>query len=129
MSELYRMQCGVCGIEYAIPEKMAQHAQNEGGFHHCPNGHSWGWPKDGSRVEKLRRERDRLQQRQAYLEERAETAERSAAAFKGQITKLKKRASAGVCPCCNRTFQNLQRHMKTQHPDFAEKPNLKVVGE
>jgi hypothetical protein len=23
-----------------------------------------------------------------------------------------------VCPCCRRTFQNLMRHMQTQHPTF-----------
>jgi hypothetical protein len=25
----------------------------------------------------------------------------------------------GVCPCCKRTFENLARHMKGQHPTFA----------
>lgn len=23
------------------------------------------------------------------------------------------------CPCCNRTFQNLQRHMTSKHPDYV----------
>lgn len=27
---------------------------------------------------------------------------------------------AGVCPCCNRTFKNLARHMAGQHPGFTE---------
>ena len=40
-------------------------------------------------------------------------------AAKGQISKLKKRASAGVCPCCNRSFQNLRRHMGNKHPEFV----------
>jgi hypothetical protein len=26
----------------------------------------------------------------------------------------------GVCPCCNRTFQNLARHMAGKHPDYEE---------
>jgi hypothetical protein len=25
-----------------------------------------------------------------------------------------------VCPCCNRTFSNLQRHMAHKHPQFAK---------
>lgn len=32
--------------------------------------------------------------------------------------RLRKRASAGVCPCCNRTFSQLARHMQTKHPTF-----------
>jgi hypothetical protein len=47
-----------------------------------------------------------------------EAAERSAAAAKGNVTKLRKRAAAGVCPCCNRTFLALQKHMAHKHPDF-----------
>lgn len=39
-------------------------------------------------------------------------------AYKGNVTKLKKRASAGLCPCCNRHFTNLQRHIASKHPDI-----------
>lgn len=31
---------------------------------------------------------------------------------------MKNRVANGVCPCCNRHFENLERHMKGQHPDF-----------
>lgn len=27
-----------------------------------------------------------------------------------------KRVQNGVCPCCNRSFWNLERHMKSKHP-------------
>lgn len=45
-------------------------------------------------------------------------AERQASARKGQVTRLKNRAAAGVCPCCTRSFENLRRHMTTKHPTF-----------
>lgn len=129
MTQLYRMQCGSCGIEYAIPEKMAEHAKANGGYHHCPNGHSWGWSKEGSEVTRLRRERDRLKQAEARLQDEIEDERRRTAAAKGQVTKLKNRAVAGVCPCCNRSFANLRRHMKAKHPDFTtdDKPDLKSI--
>ncbi|HEX9950777.1 MAG TPA: hypothetical protein VGB53_03340 [Rubricoccaceae bacterium] len=41
----------------------------------------------------------------------AERQKRRAAAQKGAHTRTKKRIAAGVCPCCNRTFQDLARHM------------------
>jgi hypothetical protein len=37
---------------------------------------------------------------------------------KGVKTRMANRIKHGVCPCCNRTFLNLQRHMTTQHPSF-----------
>lgn len=46
--------------------------------------------------------------------------ERSRNAYKGQVTKVKNRVSKGVCPCCNRYFKNLHRHMENKHPDYAE---------
>lgn len=38
----------------------------------------------------------------------------------------KKRASAGVCPCCNRTVSQMARHMQAKHPDYNVVP-LKVA--
>lgn len=39
-------------------------------------------------------------------------------AEKGAKTKLKKRIAKGACPCCNRHFVNLQRHIEGQHPEY-----------
>ena len=56
------MTCGYCGVHFTVPSQAHSHAENNGGFFHCPNGHSWGFPKEGSETERLRRERDRLAQ-------------------------------------------------------------------
>lgn len=45
---------------------------------------------------------------------------RKCSAIKGVATRIKRRVSAGVCPCCNRTFQCLARHMATKHPDYQQ---------
>ncbi len=37
-----------------------------------------------------------------------------------RVAAERERIVSGVCPCCNRTFQNLARHIAGQHPDFAE---------
>ena len=100
---------------------------------YCPRGHGQHYNRGPSEADKLRQERDRLKQDAARKDEviayerrcreladqRAERSKRQTAAAKGQVTRLKNRASAGVCPCCNRQFQNLKRHMDSQHPDFA----------
>ena len=110
-------QCGTCAVWHTIPEVVYECCKREGGFWHCPNGHSRGWAKGTDEIERenIRRERDKLKQDAARLEcevveqrARAETAEK-------KVVQIKSRASAGVCPCCNWTFLNIQRHMKTKH--------------
>lgn len=109
--------------------------QEEGGFYHCPNGHKWGWSEGRKKRDELRLERDRLRQSVAQWQddsrrerERAEAAERSARAYKGAATRMKNRVKAGVCPCCSRTFQNIARHMASQHPG-EEMDNVVELGQ
>ena len=47
-------------------------------------------------------------------------ANRSRAALKGQVTKIKRRVGKGICPCCRRNFANLRDHMEDEHPDWSE---------
>jgi hypothetical protein len=49
----------------------------------------------------------------------AERERRRANGYKGHATRITKRAKAGVCPCCNRTFKQLAAHMASQHPTFT----------
>ncbi|WP_159103999.1 hypothetical protein [Rhodopseudomonas sp. B29] len=53
------------------------------------------------------------------MRDQREAAERRAAAARGQVTKIKNRVGHGVCPCCNRTFANLARHMAGEHPGYT----------
>ena len=124
MSEMSTEVCAACGIEFSMPAHFVNTRRKDGKSFYCPNGHSQHYAE--SEADKLRRERDRLKQEQAWYEDRLkhhreerERAERSASARKGVITRMKKRAAAGVCPCCNRTFQNLASHMATKHPKFT----------
>jgi hypothetical protein len=72
-------------------------------------------------MDKLRQERDQLKQALAQKDDEIKKQRDLVIAGKAQVTKLKKRASAGVCPCCNRTFSNMARHMAHQHPEFDSK--------
>jgi DNA repair exonuclease SbcCD ATPase subunit len=72
---------------------------------------------------KLKEDRDLIARINAAHDQTKATlrdTEKSLIAQKGVTTRIKNRASNGVCPCCNRTFQNLARHMHTKHPDFAK---------
>lgn len=134
--EMVSAECPRCKAVHAFERAVYNVAKQQGhnGSIKCPHGHSWHYPFGETEADKLRRERDALKQDQARLFDRLreqreakEAADRSARAYKGQATKLRKRAKAGVCPCCNRTFDNLHRHMKTKHPHFGPDEPLKVI--
>lgn len=118
-----KTDCCGCGMEFYVPKRWLDDKRSTGKSFSCPNGCSLSY--GDTTEDKLRRERDRLKQQVAERDDRIrheqelnETLKRSRAAAQGQVTKLKKRAKAGVCPCCNRTFQNLASHMNNKHPDF-----------
>jgi hypothetical protein len=115
---LMLVQCGVCGVKHAIQAVRYNTCVEEGGYWQCPNGHSRGFRHGREERRKIERERDRLKQENARLAEEAATSERAKAA----LARHQKRSAAGLCPCCNRTFSNMARHMKTSHPDFNVVP-------
>lgn len=109
-----------CGIEFAVQNGYDDRRREKGDAFYCPNGHAMSY-RDSTEA-KLKRERERAGRLAARLEqERAEhaTTERRRRAAKGQLTKVRRRVAHGVCPGCNRTFDNLAAHMASQHPDFA----------
>jgi len=122
--------CSKCKCQMWIPDELntaALHKRGPDGISfYCAYGHGQHYTQGESDLDKMRRERDRLAQQVAYKDDRikslrdeADAAGRRAAAAKGQVTKIKNRVGHGVCPCCNRTFQNLHRHMTTEHPTFT----------
>jgi hypothetical protein len=119
--------CITCGVTYAVPKTMWDKQRQSGGYHHCSNGHSQGWDKTESEDARIRRERDQLKQQNARLEEEASFALVRAEKAEKATKRLKKRASAGTCPCCQRTFSNMAEHMKHQHPQFVSEGGAKVV--
>lgn len=126
--------CYKCGIPFAFPAHlMTQFRRNHEEFY-CPHGHSQYFPGK-SDIEKARDEAARLAKLAEYHEARAdrhmqnaEHLERSRNAYKGKVTQMKNRVANGVCPCCNRYFANLHKHMQNQHPEFASEPNEPAAG-
>lgn len=113
-----------CGIAHAVPEALYDHmkAQKRDGLKqpgvYCPLGHVWVISGEGE-AEKLRKELERERSRRARIAAERDQMQASLSATRGVVTRMKKRASAGVCPCCNRSFENVRRHMANRHPDYA----------
>lgn len=114
---LTTMNCCICGVVFAMPEHMRARAQENGNSFYCPNGHSQSYSESESdRLRKKLDEQTRVATREA---QRAANAEAETSKIKRKLKTVEKRVHAGVCPCCNRTFQNLARHMATKHKDVS----------
>jgi hypothetical protein len=110
--------CGGCGITYYVPKRWHQHKLDTQDNFYCPNGCCRHYVNETNadmykRLYESERRGTELQRR------RAENAENSRRALKGVVTRTKNRIKNGVCPCCKRSFTNLQLHMKKQHPKYG----------
>jgi hypothetical protein len=114
-----------CGINHAVPQDLRdfQQRQHDNGDKqtgiYCPLGHSHIKAGPG-KAKRLQRDLERADERARGNLRALETERRRHSATKGQLTKVKKRIGKGICPCCNRHFANVERHMATQHPDLHD---------
>jgi hypothetical protein len=128
--EMYVEECCNCGIIFAMTEdfhqeKLRHRGNNNRRTFYCPNGHAQ-WYTGETAEQKLKRElaqaeNDKKWYERRYTEasQRAEHERARANGYKGHATRISKRIKAGVCICCNRTFQDLASHMATKHPTFT----------
>jgi hypothetical protein len=109
-----------CGCPFSAPQSLYdEHKKYHTTSIYCPHGHSvvYGKKTDIALAREAQKHAEAETARvRAMLDQ--ETA--SHRATKGALTKAKKRAAAGVCPCCHRTFQNVARHMRSKHPEYPE---------
>lgn len=119
------VQCGPCGGVYAINNDYHREKLEKGGYWTCPYC-KCGWGFGESEVTRLRnqlaKEKHNVEQARARaddMRQQRDAMDMRRRAMKGQVTKIRNRVGKGVCPCCNRTFTNLQRHMTNQHPEWA----------
>lgn len=112
-TELESLVCWACGVPFAATSFFLSERRASGKAFTCPNGCSirFGEPE----ADKLRRElvavRAAKERAEAEARHRREEAERAGK----KLDRLKRRVHAGVCAKCNRTFQNVARHMVTKH--------------
>lgn len=116
MTEWVTIECGKCGCFFQVSEKFNSDKRASKDIFYCPNGHRRAYVE--SEADKLRRERDRLTQRLAQKDDEIKELENRRRSAVGQITRMRNRIGRGVCPCCNRSFADLRRHIESKHPTF-----------
>lgn len=123
-TDLISMVCPTCGVTYAIPKVMQKAAYDAGHRKitwYCPNGHDLGYngPSEAEKeAERYKADAEWYRQHSGRLAADLDQTRASLRAQKGATTKARKRHAAALCPCCNRSFVQLRRHMAAKHPDY-----------
>ena len=109
------MDCGQCGVIYALTAEYVARRRKDHASFHCPNGHGAHYPQL-NREEELKKQLDDTQTALANVREAHAATLRQQRLAEKEAERLAKRAQNGVCSQCHRHFVNVERHMKTRHP-------------
>ena len=125
--------CCTCGAPIWLSSNKHKLCNERNQGFYCENGHQLFFQatdlmKAQREVQDLKQQLDREKKLKEWAKQDAVNADKRATkearrsrAYKGIVKRTKGRISNGVCPCCNRTFQNLMTHMKHEHPAYKNK--------
>lgn len=118
--------CYKCGMPFGMTRDYNDQKRRDRTSFHCPNGHAQVYA--GKTEEQKLREQladkqgtiDWYANRNTELHDKITNLKYTNRALKAAKTKIMNRVKNGVCPCCNRTFKDLQSHFKSVHPDLVQ---------
>lgn len=114
-SEYVTVSCGLdgCSQHFAMSLRFYDKTRETGETWYCPSGHPRVWSGETT-AQKL----NAAEARERHLSDQLRAAEAEAEATRVKLVRDRSRFAKGVCPCCNRSFPNVARHMETKHPDY-----------
>ena len=111
--------CLSCSGVFAVNKEWIQRKRQSGGSWYCPYCQT-GWHAAETENKRLEANLKRANNNLATEKAHHDQTKASLSAQKGVTTRLKNRIKNGVCPCCNRHFKDLFRHMENQHPEYEK---------
>lgn len=110
--------CIHCGELFGMSETLHNTRLADKLSFYCPKCGKTMAYTGPSELDKLRKEKERLNARFLAQMDQTHAAEREAAEAKASEIRVRWRVGNGVCPCCQRTFPGLASHVATKHPNF-----------
>lgn len=117
--------CPNCAIQFAAPPRFIKERREDGKSFYCPSGHTMSFHE--TEIDKLKKQLQREKENTEWWKNTAASKDKTIKGqniaigkVKAKLHRTETRVSHGICPCCNRSFVNMQRHMKTKHPDYVK---------
>ena len=108
-----------CGHRVYLTDDFIEQRQRDHKSFYCNVcGRRRHWPQK-SDLEKLRGRLATTQDMLDTARQQRDHSEHRRRGEKAAKTRIKNRIANGVCPCCNRSFKDLHRHMQNKHPDYV----------
>lgn len=117
--KLVVIECAQCYMPFGVSDDWQSRARRNHQTFYCPQGHAQSY-RGESDLEREQRLRKSAEARMTSARDQLQSTEYALRAQKAAKTRIKNRIANGVCPCCNRSFVDLHRHMAGQHPDFVK---------
>lgn len=119
------VSCCSCHAVFGLEQQAHRTYKENHHFFYCPYCKADLFFRGKSKTEELRDELNSahtclVRERASHDQTRADrdTERRRSASYKGHLSRTKKRIGKGVCPCCNRYFANVHKHMANKHPTY-----------
>lgn len=106
--------CYSCGIAFAMTVDFYKQRHRRGDDFYCPSGHAQHYTAEKNAQERLAA----AEARTTAVRDQLEAAVRDGERTRKILIRDRMRFANGVCPCCNRSFENVRRHMQSKHPDY-----------
>lgn len=104
------IRCFRCTMRFDVSQEWQEARIQDRVTFYCPIGHPQNYIGK-TNAEKLAEKESELARVKAELYAARDDKEKAYA----KLDRQAKRIHAGVCPKCNRTFDNVARHMKSKH--------------
>ncbi|MDR1076087.1 MAG: helix-turn-helix domain-containing protein [Xanthomonadaceae bacterium] len=118
--------CCRCGMAFAMPADFQRRRIDDHNWFYCPAGHSQRYIGQ-SKAQRLQKELEKERELTQLERQRAADAIHELNMTMKAHRRMRKRVMNGVCPCCNRSFENLRRHMQSEHQDFGKPQTLRAI--
>mgnify|MGYP001600519514 FL=1 len=110
------VEAGCCGSLIAMTRTQYEFLQRTHTPFYCINGHSLSYPVY-KELEETKKKLAVAQEEVNRLATLRVQADQALKASEQERRRILRRASAGVCQKCHRTFANVQRHILTKHAE------------
>jgi hypothetical protein len=118
-TETTSIECCRCGLIFWVSTTHYKKLRRNHKSFYCPAGHRQYFSGESDN-EALKRQLKAANQREETYRYDLRYERGRVRAQKAAKTKIKNRIAKGVCPCCNRTFENLAKHMTSKHPKYLQ---------
>lgn len=112
-----RLLCAACDIPMFMTAEFEKRRRDDHQTFFCISGHRNFFDAE-SETERLRKRVHAMEINDAQRTKTIGTLYDRVNKAESDRKVLIERVHNGVCPCCNRTFKQLARHMSIKHPDY-----------